>query len=41
MITSEKILVLIVLIFGIVLLVLIEKYKNKISELENKNKKQE
>jgi hypothetical protein len=39
MITLEKILVLIVLVYGIVSLMLIEKYRNKISELEIKIKK--
>jgi hypothetical protein len=39
MITLEKILVLIVLVYGIVSLMLIEKYRNKISGLEIKIKK--
>ncbi len=39
MVSVENILILVILIYGIVSLVLIEKYRNRISELENKNKK--
>ncbi|MFT4575157.1 MAG: hypothetical protein ACI9SI_000055 [Polaribacter sp.] len=39
MITLEEILVLSLLVYGIVSLVLIGEYKNKISELENTHKK--
>ncbi len=39
MVSLENILILVILIYGIVSLVLIEKYRNRISELENKNKK--
>ncbi len=39
MVSLEKILVLVVLIYGVISLLLIEKYKNRISELENEKKK--
>jgi len=39
MVNVENVLILVMLIYGIVSLVLIEKYRNKISELEKKNKK--
>jgi len=39
MVSLENILILVILIYGIVSLVLIEKYRNRISELENKKKK--
>jgi hypothetical protein len=39
MVDSENILILIVLIYSAVSAVLIERYKNKISELEKKIKK--
>jgi len=39
MVSLENVLILVILIYGIVSLILIEKYRNKISELENKNKK--
>jgi len=39
MINSENILVLVVLVYGVVSLILIEKYRNKISELEKRVKK--
>jgi len=39
MITLEEILVLSLLVYGIVSLVLIGEYKNKILELENTHKK--
>jgi len=38
MVSLEKILVLVVLIYGVISLLLIEKYKNRISELENEKK---
>ena len=39
MVSLENILILVILIYGIVSLVLIEKYRNRISELENEKKK--
>ncbi len=39
MVNVENVLILVMLIYGIVSLVLIEKYRNRISELEKKIKK--